>query len=335
MEIGAVTRSPGLDAVAAAWADAARGAAGIVDGEPNAGAAQAPGAAADHTVEAATVQNFARSVPLGADALRPSDLPVPTPAHPGSEFALPADQLVPAALVGLQVDPSALWAMTRQPGVERRRDDEGSPRREREAQPEDEPGADDDAPKPEHEPMLADPHAWIGEASIDEAPPWAEPLARTLRIALASPAPPPALTAAAHQWLRGRSVVLVCPKARDPESAWAFVLWPRRGDAEGLMLRGTRVQARLQWSGATREPWILARAMKEHHPRRGRQLVVREGIGRCDVQLGPVIAQPPRRCDLHIRIDAVRPFWAALGAQWSVTLLACAAPLLEGDGEAP
>jgi hypothetical protein len=169
----------------------------------------------------------------------------------------------------------------------------------------------------------------------DAADDWPEPLSRALREALRARPAPQALLAAAEQWRLGRCIVLACPQSRDPAGpAWAFVLWPRPGSliATPLALHGLRVDARLHWS---RLPptldWCHARAMKEQHPRQGRQLVVLDAHGTatvpCEVQLGPVPLRTPRWRDACIRIDAVRHFWSALGRQWSVTVLVGSRPL--------
>lgn len=329
--IGGVARTSTLEAVVAAWGDAAAGAEGVVDGAPNAGAVQAPGSAADHTVEAATLQALTRPQAQAVDPLRPADVTLPSPAHPGSAFLLPGDQLIPIGLVGLQVDAGALWALQRRAPEGTRievADDEPGRRHD------DEPAEqDDEAPVPasaaDDERARLDPV--VEEVADDELPSWADALTRGLREALTLPVPPAALVAAMTQWLRGRCVVLACPQGADPAGpAWAFVLWPRQ--QRPLAWRGMRTAARLQWAQPPVVPrWCQAQAMKEHHPRRGRQLVAGGSLPECDVQLGPVLARPARPADVHLRIDTVRPFWAALGGQWSVTIVVCSRPLLPAE----
>ena len=47
----------------------------------------------------------------------------------------------------------------------------------------------------------------------------------------------------------------------------------------------------------------------------------------CEVQLGPVLARSLHWCEVCVRINAVRRFWAALGGQWSVNVVVCSLPL--------
>jgi hypothetical protein len=114
------------------------------------------------------------------------------------------------------------------------------------------------------------------------------------------------------------------------------VLWPRtaHGAAHApITLKGLRVEARLQWSAPPHDgQWCHVRVVKEHHPRRGRQLIACEGAEAathvaCEVQLGPVLARSVRWCDVCVRINAVQRFWNALGAQWSVNVVVSAQPL--------
>jgi hypothetical protein len=72
--------------------------------------------------------------------------------------------------------------------------------------------------------------------------------------------------------------------------------------------------------------------VKEHHPRRGRQLVAIGAEGPsapvpCEVQLGPVLARSLRWCEVCVHISAAKRFWAALGAQWSAQVVVCSGPL--------
>ncbi|MEO7245541.1 MAG: hypothetical protein ABIX12_10390, partial [Rubrivivax sp.] len=203
------------------------------------------------------------------------------------------------------------------------------------------PDRDDDAARPD-----ADADA---DVDADDAPPdraaldattlvdairrdWCRPLTHALRTALGDPNPPRALSVAADQWQRGRCVVLACPQQDGASGpAWAHVLWPQlaRGAAvRSLALQGLRVGARLHWTRDSQPgQWWHARMLKEHHPRRGRQLVAMGAGGvaaACTVQLGPVVVTPPRPAEVVLRIDAVRGFWAALGTQWSVHVVVAA-----------
>jgi hypothetical protein len=239
-------------------------------------------------------------------------------------------------LTGLQVDALAAWLVQRRPpngaaltAAPAPRRDDGSADDAGPARTDDRAPDDDGASDDEGEPVVAVPLPPIDDASERE---WREPLMRALRRVLAEQ-PPPALLAAVAQWQRGRCVVLACPQGVDPAGpAWAFVLWPRRiGAVSPATLQGLRVAARLHWRVPPRPPWWChGRAVKEHHPVRGRQLVAMSADGAtvpCEVQLGPVLARPLRACRVSLRVDAVRRFWAALGTQWSVTVVVCSQAL--------
>jgi hypothetical protein len=236
---------------------------------------------------------------------------------------LPADQLVNATVIGLQVEPAYAWPLPRRgfdaapPEAPRHADTESAP--EPEAKTHD---AHDDARTEEPaEPAPRSP-------CEGEAGDWCVPLSRTLREALRGKSVPRALEAAAEQWRLGRCVVLACPQGADPTGpAWAFVLWPKSTSrAVPLALFGLRVPARLQWTHVPPAfDWCHARVVKEQHPRHGRQLVAMDARGlagvACEVQLGPVASSTPRWRDACVRIDAARRFWSALGEQWSVTVV--------------
>ena len=237
-------------------------------------------------------------------------------------------------LTSLQVDPGVGWALGRHgfdaplPQVPE------APRT-----PSPLPTPDDALPDPVEPPANEaartdeDGTVLVGTFECDDEAGWCEALTRALRDALAARLPPQSLLAAAEQWQRGRCVVLACPQGNDPAGpAWAFVLWPRRRAPRRLDLHGLRVEARLRW--ATLPPpaaWCHVRVIKEHHPRRGRQLIPLDAAGSegvaCEVQLGPVLARSLRWCVVCLRIDAVQRFWAALGPQWSATVVVCARPL--------
>jgi hypothetical protein len=317
-----------------------------------------PDARLDRGAESALVQSFARPETPLPGASRAGDNQPATPALAGNDFSLPADQLLNAAVIGLQVEPAFPWQLQRRgfdaapPQLPEPRNDSPMaspvPRQEAQRAGEDDsgPGADrrdradhdadeeasqdDDAPA---QAPVAEPHPspWPGDADAH----WAEPLSRALREALRERPAAPALLAAAEQWRLGRCVVLACPQGLDPAGpGWAFVLWPRRGSLSTLPLAlfGLRVEARLHWS---RLPpalaWCHARVMKEQHPRQGRQLVALDARGTatvpCEVQLGPVPLRTPRWRDACVRIDAMRQFWNALGQQWSVTVVVGSRPL--------
>jgi hypothetical protein len=321
-------------AVPAAVSDSAAWAPAAVD---------APADAALHT---ATLQAAARpQAALAPEAPRPLDAALPV-ADVVNGFTLPADQLMPVTLIGLQVQAGDAWPMAAQAGELRwpRRDEDEQARR-----PMPETVADDE-PTPRLDPAeLA--ACTTADAVVDDAPTdWLDPLTCAINERLAAPQPPAALSAAAEQWARARCVLLVCPQAaepvpggrpRDTEAAWAFVLWPRRGArprgpvAPRFAFTGQRIEARLQWppQGGPRA-WCSVRAVKEHHPRGGRRLVALDGEGAptgpvpCELQLGPVRGAAPRWRLAAVRVDAVRRLWAALGGQWSVLLVLCPQPLL-------
>jgi hypothetical protein len=324
---------------------------GEVDTGVAAPPAEPPGVRADKGVETAVLQSFARphasvSEPLrGADtaAETAADNALPATQNAHSEFAVPASLLVPATLIGLQVEHAAGWPMTAR-GFEpdatplhEARASERTPAHD-EQEPEGEPEHEDEAPSEEpcaHE--KAD--APVVEQQ-DRA--WCEELNRVVRIALAARTPPHALQLAAEQWRRSRCVVLACPQGVDAAGpAWAFVLWPRKQTtprAEGapppIELMGARVEALLHWSAPPTTPqWHATRVIKQHHPRTGRQLIPLEAAAHvaCEVQLGPVLARPLRHCNVCLRINAVRRFWNALGAQWSLHVVVCSQPLID-DG---
>ncbi|HEX6707433.1 MAG TPA: hypothetical protein VF169_21930 [Albitalea sp.] len=314
MDIGSIPATPLLhDASAPAWAEA-----------------PAAGDALERGPEAAVVQSLARPHAPVSEPLRPADTLLPAAQHAASEFAVPSSLLAPVALTGLQVEAAAAWPLPRPPlepvAQARPQAEAPEPRVERDPQ--------ESAPEAESTEV---PDDAVDTLVLDEADDsaWCAMLTASLRAALAARIPPQALLAAAEQWRRGRCVVLACPQGRDPAGpAWAFVLWPRRARrGDGLVLIGRRVEARLQWSASPRAtPWCHVRVVKEHHPRRGRQLVALDAGANasvaCEVQLGPVLARSLRWCEVCVRIDAVRRFWDALGGQWSVHVVVCAQPLV-------
>jgi hypothetical protein len=321
-------------------------------GEPHAAVAAAPGQVhAEHVAkgaETANMQMFARPHAANPEPTRQADPTLPQDQHAHSEFAVPAAQLVPVALVGLQVDPAAAWALQARgfdPDMTRlheaRVEERHAPHRSIE---EELPEEDEEEPTPESAAKEQSDQTDEVEFADDDASLWRDALTRALRSALAGKAAPPALLLAAEQWQRGRCVVLACPQSADPSAAaWAFVLWPRKQPARRaeeapppLSLYGVRVDARLQWASRLGAPrWCQVRVIKQHHPRTGRQLVpaAADPSGRvaCEVQLGPVLARPLRSCDVCVRINAVRRFWVALGTQWSMHVVVCSHALLGHD----
>jgi len=297
-----------------------------------------PDVRADDRAETATMQSFARPQPGVAEAAPRGDAALPSATNALSEFALPVAQLVPTTLIGLQVE--APWTRPLpQPAVSAPPQSPEEPpvpvSHDHETQPEEEEEQEAEADEPAED--TAAPDEILDAPENDHC----ETLARTLFAALAGAVPPPALLAAAEQWRRGRCIVLACPQgAVAAGAAWAFVLWPRRAPtawrriaddpSQPLSLLGRRVDARLQWTRpAPGARWWHGRMVKEHHPRRGRQLVsVDSGApAGCEVQLGPVLTGSRRPCEVALRINGVRRFWAALGGQWSVLVVVCSLPL--------
>jgi len=337
MEIGPVMRPLAVDAfmpVAGAGADPL---------EPAGPAASAPGAPAGHGLQSAALQTLARPHAPVLEPLRAAEPALATTLQAGHASEVVVEQLVPVTVTALQVDPAAAWPLLRRgfdgpwaepPPAAKADPPPAPPERDREAATDD---TDDELADPDHDRCDAG-------SDFDETANtgWCDALTAALREALAAKVPPQALLAANDQWRRGRCVVLACPQSVDPAGrAWAFVLWPRPQRRPGMAgapllvlhgLRGLRVEARLQWSNPPRAPqWCHVRVVKEHHPRRGRQLVPLDNEGAaplpCEVQLGPVLARTLRWCEVRVRIDAVRSFWAALGTQWSATVVVCSQPL--------
>jgi hypothetical protein len=303
------------------------------------GATGGPPSTADAGQQAACAQSGSQPPQVQvSEPVRPADTLLPHASYAGSEFAIPADQLVPATLTGLQVEGTGSWPLLHRPlpeappheARERRGRDQGRG----DSHPCDEPEADAAPPDATAKDGIGAQAVLVEEPAPDD---WCRPLTQALRAALASRLPPRALQIAAEQWRRGRCVVLACPQAQDSAGpAWAFVLWPRPGTGGQPALRGLRVPARLQWSAPPHGmTWCHVRVVKEHHPRRGRQLVTLDTAGAappCEVQLGPVLARSLRWCEVCVRIDAVYRFWSALGEQWSASVVVCSCPLVPPAG---
>ena len=191
-----------------------------------------------------------------------------------------------------------------------------------------------------HEPLPDAVHAATSGAGQQT---WCAALIEALKHQAHQSAAQPALQMAARQWLQGRCVVLACPQAAStPAIGWVFVLW-RTAAGSGLALQGRRFTARLRWAqlpvpGA----WWAVRTVKDHQAARGRQLCTladvhvpnrapgprAAGAMSCELQLGPVRPLVARWQDLCIQIDAAHGFWLALGAQWTVPVLATTEALL-------
>jgi hypothetical protein len=316
-----------------------------------------PEARIDRGAEAALVQTFARpDRTQPASARPPGDAAPAAPALAGSDFSLPADQLLNAAVIGLQVESAFAWQLQRRgadalvqelPDPRSDAPTQVAGRQEKDRVGDDGPGRradrDDhdhaaDTPEPQDDGAPEEDHAATRLPDVlqhEAADDWPQALSLALREALRVKPVAQPLLAAAEQWRAGRCIVLACPQGVDPAGpAWAFVLWPRGGSLAGapLTLSGLRVDARLRWS---RLPpaieWCHARVMKEQHPRQGRQLVALDARGTatvaCEVQLGPVPLRTPRWRHACVRVDAVRAFWNALGQQWSVTVVVGSRPL--------
>lgn len=175
---------------------------------------------------------------------------------------------------------------------------------------------------------------------------WCEALIEALVRQARHSGAQPALHVAARHWLQGRCVVLACPQtAATPTIGWVFVLW-RAASGSGLALQGRRFAARLRWAQLPAPgAWWAVRTVKDHQAARGRQLCTladvhvpfgpvgasgprAAGTMACEVQLGPVRPPVARWRDLCIQIDAAHGFWLALGAQWTVPVLATTEVLL-------
>jgi len=316
--------------------------------------AQPPEARLDKGAANANMQTLARPHAAIQEPQRVADPALPSAAA-RSEFALPAAQLVPATLVGLQVVHAESFPMPGHPfgstplplqqaPARRKQAEAPSPPVAQREQDDERDGQTNGRHTGDDGPAKTEQPCGVVFADGDDGA-WCEALTRVLRMALSARVPPHALLVAAEQWQRGRCVVLACPRGADPAgAAWAFVLWPRtavRRRADGsvppLELYGLRVEARLQWSVLPHGPsWCQVRVIKEHHPRSGRQLIAAASAqpsGRvpCEVQLGPVLARPLHCCDVCVRIHAAQRFWSALGTQWSMQVVVCSVPLLD-DG---
>lgn len=154
-----------------------------------------------------------------------------------------------------------------------------------------------------------------------------------------------ALELARAQWASGRRVLLACAAGPQPGTAsgepafaelgWGALLLGR--DAGGqLRLEGRRWPLRLQWrQRPASDAWFCARAVKEAQPGLAWQLspCPDDGAARAAValQLGPLLDGERRWQHLGLRLESARPFREALGAQWSVWLLATLGAWMDGD----
>lgn len=173
---------------------------------------------------------------------------------------------------------------------------------------------------------------------------WRAVLARRWTQAT-DPAARRALELARAQWAAGRRVLLACAAGRQPDAAtgdpvfaelgWGALLLGR--DAGGqLRLEGRRWPLRLQWrQRPATEAWFCARAVKEAQPGLAWQLspCPEDGAARAAValQLGPLLDGERRWQHLGLRLESARPFREALGAQWSVWLLATLGAWMDGE----
>ena len=230
MEIGPIASPAALDALVALAAPLETGEATVAEAiEPTASAApmhedfgehllsqaqphaaaepsQVPAAAADPLTETATAQTFVRAQPQTDASPTKADTTLPSAAHALSEFAVPASQLVPTMVIGLQVEPARILPQPTTPLPTRpaaRDNDEphagGMPYEDSPEQPDaQEEHTDREPASPASEPDT------LHDAGNDGG---CEAIARVLHTALAATTPPPALLAAADQWQRGRCVV--------------------------------------------------------------------------------------------------------------------------------
>jgi hypothetical protein len=303
----------------------------------------APLAAADPAAQAAGLQNLARPpLPTGEAAQQPqpgAEPQAPTAEGGSNDFSLPDALLVPALLVGLQVDPGVGWGLPQpQPLQERARTQEtqeehetGRQRGREDAEADGPPQEQDEADHkdtPPAPPLVFD----AADARLDR-------LLHSLHAALCAADAPPALRAAAEQWQRGRGVVVAFPQSAPPQgAAWVYVLAPQATTGPGgatVRLGGACFEARLQWRDLPRSAhWCHVRVVKEHHPRHGRRLVAADASqdGVCAVQLGPVLAERRSPSAVTLRIAAARSFWDALGVQWSALLVVSSLALAGGAG---
>jgi hypothetical protein len=297
----------------------------------------APLATADPAAETGLLQNMARPPMQANEAATQhqagAEPPAPTADGGSTDFALPQAQLVPALLIGLQVDPGVNWMLPPgQPPLERARVQDDEREAARHEARDDGAAADEDTDHdagPQPPPTV--------QLKFDAADARLHTLLRALHAALCALDAPPALRAAAEQWQRGRGVIVAFPQAAQTAAAqgaaWVYVLAPRATrEAHGLSVRlaGPGFAAWLQWKEPPRGTrWWHARLVKEHHPRHGRRLVGADASqdGVCAVQLGPVLAERRVPCAVTLRIGAARSFWEALGVQWSALLLVCSLPL--------
>lgn len=269
-----------------------------------------------------------------------------------------AAQMVPLILAALhpgQIPPPLQRTLAEEEPASRRRrqrdhdagDDKPAP-----AAADEEAAADAKAPAgfQPHQPLPDALHAATGGAGPQA---WCPALIQALMQQAHQAAAQPALQVAARQWLQGRCVVLACPQAAaTPAIGWVFVLW-RSAGGHGLALQGRRFAARLRW-GQLPVPasWWAVRTVKDHQAARGRQLCTladlhvpgrtsgppgprATGAMSCEVQLGPVRPPVARWQDLCIQIDAAHGFWLALGAQWTVPVLATTEALLPNLPDLP
>lgn len=148
------------------------------------------------------------------------------------------------------------------------------------------------------------------------------------------------LQRAREQWALGRRVLLACPalplEMPAPPGAsvagWAALLHGQAGPA-GLSLSGPRWRVRMDWRSPG-HACLMAHAVKQAGPP-GLPWQLRpspepgQARARIALQLGPLCEAEAASQDLGLRLDAARAFRSALGAQWSVWLLASRAAWMD------
>jgi len=250
----------------------------------------------------------------------------------GMNSARSADSAAPPAEAGpvqgeAQAQPvrlSSLLADAAQLGLAR------PPLRQEQEQEQERPARDQDQDQESADPARPANAAPAGPAEPQD---WRALLAARWRRAESPPAAQ-ALQLAREQWAQGRRVLLACPAGPlppdgEPETlGWAALLLGHTQAAGSLRLDGPRWPLRLQWrQRPAPQHWLCARAIKEAQAA-GLAWQLRpcpepgETRARVALQLGPLFESERRWQALGLRLEAARPFREALGAQWSVWILA-------------
>lgn len=242
-----------------------------------------------------------QSADAGHDDVAPAQL---VPQTPGVPQAQPA---TPHRLSSLQLDSTHL-ARSLRPGEEPR------------------PSTRDD-----DDPLTRSDDGSSAQAAAIDPEHWLASLARRWSRS-DSPAAREALQLAQSQWSQGRRVLLACSATgapSDTSDGWAALLVgriARSGGAVGLTLDGPRWPVRLAWrDGVSTEHWCSARAVKQAAGLAWQMApVVDAGATRAEVALilGPAMETERRWHRIGIRMPHGAGFRAALGTQWSLTLIA-------------